>query len=86
LLQNVFSAKYARLPQPKHDPMPAFGIFPFNILVRATDPAASALVATFVSYMHPDLFPLIHLCRTKDCADFIRTMVQTNIGIHNGEM
>jgi hypothetical protein len=85
-LQNVFSAKYARLTQPKHNPMPAFGILPLDILVRAADPAASALVATFVPYMHPDFFPLIHFCRTKDRTDFIWAFRQTNIGIHNGEM
>jgi hypothetical protein len=85
-LQNVFSAKYARLTQPKHNPMPAFWILPLDILVRAADPAAPALVATFVPYMHPDFFPLIHFCRTKDRTDFIWAFRQTNIGIHNGEM
>ena len=74
------------LPQTKHNPMSAFWILPFNVLMRTPDSAASALVTAFVSYVHPDFFPLIHFCRTEDRADLIRTVVQTNIGIHNGEM
>jgi hypothetical protein len=85
-LQNVFSSIYPRLTQSKHNPMPAFWILPLNILMRAPDSAASAFVAAFVPHMHPYLFPLINFRGAKDRTNFIRTMVQTNIGIHNGEM
>jgi hypothetical protein len=83
---NHTSQNKLTLSQPKHHPMPSFFIFPLNILVRAADSAASPFVTAFVSHVHPDLFPLIHLCWTENRADFIRTVVKTNIDIHNGEM
>jgi hypothetical protein len=66
--------------------MPAFWVFPLNVLMRTTDSAASALVTALVPDVHPDFFPLIHFCRTENRADFIGTVVQTNIRIHNCEM
>jgi hypothetical protein len=86
LASKCFSSIYTRLTQSKHNPMPAFWVLPLNILMWAPDPAASAFVAAFVPDVHPDFFPFIHFRRTEDRTDFIRTVVQTNIGIHNGEM
>lgn len=59
--------------------MAALRIFPFNILMRAADPAAPAFMTAFVANMHPDIFPFVNLCRAKNRTDFIRTIRQTNI-------
>jgi hypothetical protein len=64
----------------------AFWIFPFNILVRAANPAASAFVTAFITYLHPRSFPLIYLGWAKYCTNFIRTLGHANVMIKNGKM
>jgi hypothetical protein len=69
--------------KPKDNSMAAFWIFPFDILVRAANPAASAFVAAFIANLHPLSFPLIDFSRTEDGTELIRALSHTHVMVKN---
>lgn len=72
-LFSILSVFYF-LSKPEYDSMPAFWIFPFNILVRAANPAASAFVAAFVTYLHPFALPFVNLGWAENGTQLVRTL------------
>lgn len=66
--------------------MTAFWIFPFDILMRTTNPAASTLMTTLITYMHSDVFPFVNFRRAENSTNLVGTFSQTNVFIHHGQM
>jgi hypothetical protein len=66
--------------------MPAFWVFPLDILVWAADPATATLMTPLIAYLHPRAFPFVDFSRTKYCADLIRALRHANIMVEDGEM
>jgi len=64
----VADCQHGSLPETKNNAVAALGIFPFYILIRASDPTASAFVTAFITDMHADFFPFVHFRRTEDGA------------------
>ncbi len=83
---NIAPTLFITSPQPENDSMAAFGIDPVDIFMRTSNPAASTLVTTFIADMHPDVFPLINLCRAENRAYFIWTVCHTYLWIFHMEM
>ncbi len=67
--------------KPEYDSMPAFWIFPFNILIRTANPAAAAFVAAFIANLHSGSFPLINFSGAKNGTKFFWTLGHANIMI-----
>jgi hypothetical protein len=66
--------------------MPAFRVLPFDVLIRAADPAAAALMAAFIADVHADFLPFVYLGWTEDGAIFFRALRCTNVMIKYGQM
>lgn len=72
--------------EPEYDSVAAFWIFPFDVLVRAADPAAAAFMAAFIAYLHPFSFPFINLSRAEYGAKFIRALCHADVMVKYGKM
>lgn len=79
----VANRKHVGLPETKNNAVSALGVFPFYILIRASDAAAPTFMTAFIADMHADLFPLVNFRRTEDRAQFVRTLGHADIRVHD---
>ena len=82
----VADCQHESLPETKNNAVAALGIFPFYILIRASDPTASAFVTAFIADMHADFFPFVHFRRTEDGAQFVRALRHADVRIQDMQM
>jgi hypothetical protein len=72
--------------KPEYDAMATLWIFPFNILVGASDSTAAAFMAAFITYLHPVPFPFIDFSWAEHGAEFVRALGHADVMVQNSQM